>query len=292
MNFKKILVVVEADSSEQPAVDRAAALARLSGAELELVLPEFNPYLADGFYFDPVQARDLRYEYGEQRMKELEALAEPLREEGISVSVTTAWGNPAHAEILKRASESDASLVVKATRHHSKVARLLLAHTDWELVRHCPIPLLLVKGEPWADKPVIVGAVDPNHVNDKPAELDDVIIESAKQVASMGDGVVKLFHSAWVPPLSGLYPLQPDVRREEDQLLNLGEKHGIDASGCTWSTDPVAESLVALVEDQQVSLVVMGAVSRSMVEQALIGNTAEKLLDELSCDILVVRPES
>lgn len=292
MNLHKILVVVEADSADQPAVERAAALAELSGAELELVLPEFNPYLADGYYFDPVQARELRYEYGEQRMQELEALAEPLREQGISVSVVTAWGNSAHAEILKRAAESGASLVVKATRHHSKVARLLLAHTDWELVRHCPVPLLLVKGESWDDKPVIVAAVDPNHINDKPAELDDIIIESAKLFASVGDGVVKLFHSAWVPPLSGLFPLQPNVQQEEEQLFGLGEKHGIAASACAWSTDPVSESLVALVDDQHASLVVMGAVSRSIVDQALIGNTAQKLLDELSCDILVVRPQS
>ena len=213
MNFNKILVVVEPDADDQPAVERAALLANMADAELELFLAEFNPYLADGFYFDPVQAQNLRYQYGEQRMKELEAMAEPLRERGIPVTVTTAWGNPSYGEVLRRVEEAGSTLVVKATRHHHNVARLLLDHADWELVRQCPVPLLLVKGKPWQDEPLIVAAVDPNHVNDKPALLDDSIIRTAKQLADLSTGSVRLFHSAWIPPLSGLYPLQPDVER-------------------------------------------------------------------------------
>jgi Universal stress protein family len=36
--------------------------------------------------------------------------------------------------------------------------------------------------------------------------------------------------------------------------------------------------------------VVMGAVSRSGLKGLFIGNTAERILDELSCDILLVKP--
>jgi hypothetical protein len=37
-------------------------------------------------------------------------------------------------------------------------------------------------------------------------------------------------------------------------------------------------------------LVVMGAVSRSGLERVFIGNTAERILDTLQCDVLVVKP--
>ena len=292
MNINKILVVVEADTQLQPALERAAQIARMAGAELELFLPEFNPYLADGFYFDPVQAQDLRYQYGEQRMQELEALADPLRQQGLKVAATAAWGNPAYNEILRRVGEVKPSLVIKATRHHNRVARLLLDHADWELVRQCPVPLLLVKGDPWPEAPVIIASVDPNHVNDKPAQLDDSIIEAATQLAAVSAGSVRLFHSAWIPPLSGLYPLQPDVEREEVQLLALGAKHDISPEDCSWSVAPIEEALPDLIKQENASLVIMGAVSRSRIDQALIGNTAMKLLDELTCDVLVVRPDS
>jgi universal stress protein E len=38
------------------------------------------------------------------------------------------------------------------------------------------------------------------------------------------------------------------------------------------------------------AILVMGAVSRTGFKRLLIGNTAERILDEVSCDILVVKP--
>ena len=38
------------------------------------------------------------------------------------------------------------------------------------------------------------------------------------------------------------------------------------------------------------AIVVMGAMSRSGYKRLLIGNTAERILDDLACDIMVVKP--
>jgi universal stress protein E len=38
------------------------------------------------------------------------------------------------------------------------------------------------------------------------------------------------------------------------------------------------------------AIVVMGAVSRTALKRLFIGNTAEKVMDELRCDLLVVKP--
>ncbi|HJO11835.1 MAG TPA: hypothetical protein QGI39_07320 [Gammaproteobacteria bacterium] len=35
----------------------------------------------------------------------------------------------------------------------------------------------------------------------------------------------------------------------------------------------------------------MGAVSRSRIDRLLIGNTAEKMLDKLESDVLVIHPD-
>jgi len=291
MNMEQILVIIEADAEQQPALERAAQLARQSGAGLELLLADYSPYLEDGYYFDPVQAKELRYAHGEQRLETLESLAAPLRESGLTVAVTTAWGNPPQDEIIRRVKEVSPSLVVASTRHHHKIARLLLSNEDWELVRHCPVPLLLVKQESWPEAPAIIAAVDPNHVHDKPAELDRKIIAVGKTLASITGGSVSLFHSAWVPPLAGAFPLSPDGREESSKLTELAEASGVSASACHWSTDEITRSLPEMVEEKGASLVIMGAVSRSRLDRLLIGNTAERLLDRLSCDVLVIKPD-
>jgi universal stress protein E len=50
------------------------------------------------------------------------------------------------------------------------------------------------------------------------------------------------------------------------------------------------EELPLLAEEIGASVVVMGAVSRSAVRRLFIGNTAESVIDALSCDVLVVKP--
>jgi universal stress protein E len=45
-----------------------------------------------------------------------------------------------------------------------------------------------------------------------------------------------------------------------------------------------------LARDRNADLVVMGAVARWSLQRAVIGSTAEKVLDHLPCDILIVRP--
>lgn len=289
-DLTRILVVIEPDQEAQPALDKAKELAKLAEADLALVLAEYSPYLEDGYYFDPGQARQLRYEHGERRLAELETMAQQLREQGLEVTCTTAWGNPPYGQVLSRIKQSKPSLVIKATRHHSRLARYFLANEDWELVRYCPVPLLLCKGRPWSSKPVFVASVDPKHVHDKPAELDSRIIETAKGLAALSAGEVRLFHSSWLPPLSGIYPLVEDDALGQDQLESLARQHGVSETDCIWSKEDVESGLGKAVEELQASAVVMGAISRSRLDRVLIGNTAERVMDRLDCDVLVIKP--
>lgn len=291
MDLNHILVVIEPDSDEQPALVRAREIAKLAECRLELMLADHLPYLEDGFYFDPIQAKELRREHGEIRLAELEALAEPLREQGIEVSCTTAWGNPAYKEIITRIDSANPSLVIKATRHHNRVARLLLSNTDWELIRHCSAPLMLVKTDPWKRNPVIVTSVDPYHAHDKPAALDRKLIANSQSLASLAEGDVHLFHSNWIPPMAGVYTLVHDVNQDIGVLHDLAKSVGIEEDHCQWSSDEVTQSLPATVEKLQADLVVMGAISRSKLDEFFLGGTAERVLYKLECDVLVIRPD-
>jgi universal stress protein E len=52
----------------------------------------------------------------------------------------------------------------------------------------------------------------------------------------------------------------------------------------------VSDELASVVKRINAAIVVMGAVSRSGLRRVFIGNTAERLLDDLNCDLLVVKP--
>jgi universal stress protein E len=291
LELSRILVIIEPDEESLPALEKAVQLAKYADSELELMISDYNAYLEDGYYFDPVQAQKMRYEHGEHHIAEMEKLADPLREQGLTVSVSTAWGNPPYEEVVKRVEETKPSLVIKSTRHHNKLARVMLSNEDWELIRYCSAPLLLVKSHLWENSPVFIASVDPDHANDKPAALDKKIISTAQALASISGGDVQLFHSAWLPPLSGVYPVEPNEEEESKKLGELAKRNDICESATHWSGKDVLHALPEKVTELNASAVIMGAVSRSRLDRVLIGNTAEKILDRLECDVLVVKPD-
>lgn len=289
--IKRLLVVIEPDQPNQPALEKAAMLAKLQDFELELIISDFNSFLEDGYFYDPAQAKQLRYDHGQTRIAELEVLAQPLRDQGLRVSVSTAWENPPYKGVVSRAKMLDASLVIKTTRKHGKIARHFMSNEDWELVRYCPMPLLLVKDQQWTAQPVIVASLDPENLRDKPAELDSKLLDSSLALAAVTEGKVKLFHSSYKPPVAGLYPLDVDSGRTEKALYELADERGIDHGDCHVDDDAILKSLPAFVEKSAASLVVMGAISRSRLDRMMIGSTAERLLDELDCDVCVIKPD-
>ena len=46
------------------------------------------------------------------------------------------------------------------------------------------------------------------------------------------------------------------------------------------------------VKKEKINLIVMGTVSRSGIEGLLIGNTAEKVLQDVDCSVLTLKPDN
>ena len=286
-----ITVVIDPEVDNKAVVSKAIAVALVSRAKLEFVYSEYVHYLEDGYFYDPVVAKTLREEHSEVNARKADELAQLARDAGLSVNVVALWGSPAHRSIVERIVARQPSLVIKSTSHHNRLARIFLANEDWELVRHCPVPLLLVKGLPWSEPPNFIAAVDPDHLRDKPESLDKKLVAHTLELRDRFGGSAHLYHYDWIPPLSGLYALQIDAASESAKLVAMGEENGIPASQCHWTDVVINDSLPALVEEIDAAVVVMGAISRSAIDRVFVGSTAERLLDELVCDVLVVKPD-
>lgn len=302
----RILAVVDPTVDVQPAAAKAARLARASGAVLELFLCDFDPALSGRPFPDTEALRTLREEFLEERTEYLENLADELRAGGLNVETHVHWDNPLHRGILRRIEESAPDLVVKDTHYHSLLRRTLFTNTDWNLIRACPVPLLLVKSGDWRGQPRVLAAVDPGHLGDKPAALDHDILEQAvlfTRVLGGELGVVHAFFPAALLALTtglGGLPLGGDVgtdgivaterRRVEGAVLKVAADHGIAPGQVRLVQGSAAEALPRVVADAQVDVVVMGAVSRTRLEELFVGSTAERILDRLPADVLVVKP--
>jgi len=303
--LKKILAVVDPTVVDQPAVKRAAWLAKNSGAELELLVCYYNEYLSGDRLFDSPSLEKARIEVIENHEKHLETLAEPLRADGIVVKTSAVWDHPLYEGIVRRAIEYGADIVVKDTHHHSVVTRALLTNTDWNLIRTCPMPLWLVKPREMADKPVLVAAIDPMHQHDKPAALDDELLHVAKRVADNVHGSVHAFHAydpriavatatanAYIPVSLPFDEIEQQMHEDhEKRFTEITEFHKIAPDHAHLVAGLTHEELPLIAEKLHADVVVMGAVARNRWKRLFIGATAERTLEDLPCDLLIIKPD-
>ncbi|MGO9946464.1 MAG: universal stress protein [Steroidobacteraceae bacterium] len=282
------------------AVRRARALARNSGASIEL----FNaiPSVMSPGSMRSGAEQFTRFAAARNRQL-LERTANRLRREELIVSVNVQTGYPVHAAILRQVRICKADLLIIEARKHNVFARLLLTQTDFELIRHCPVPLLIVKGRAAWRSPRILAALDPFHSNDKPTALDGEIVATAGSVAGLVRGSVHAAHIylplrsyvadlPMAPVALAAVPAQEKAHRKSvrQRFYKDLARYGIPKSrGHLVGGDPAIE-LPRLARSLRAGLIVMGAVSRSGLKRIFIGNTAERLLDSLRCDVLVVKP--
>ena len=303
--ISQILCVIDPTTDNQPAMRRAAWLASQTSAELELLVCYYNEYLSGDRLFDSPSLEKARGEVIAGHEKHLETMAEPLRSDGIVVRTTALWDHPLYEGIVRRAEETGADIVLKDTHHHSAVTRALFTNTDWNLIRTCPAPLWLVKPGEITESPVILAAIDPLNEHDKPAALDDEILMLAKSLAASADGAVHAFHSydpriavatatanAYIPVSLPFDEIEEQMREQHEKRFNeVTEFHGIDSDRAHLVAGLTHEELPALAESLVADLVVMGAVSRNQWKRLFIGATAERTLEHLPCDLLIVKPD-
>ena len=284
-----------------PAVDKAAQLARAFGARLEL----FHS-MSDPVYIDvaEVHGQDLASLEGAQRnrvLARLELVAKRLGRRGLSANVAVEWDFPPHEAVIRSAHAFKADLIVAErhpTAHHLP---LLLRFTDFELLRCSPVPVLLVKTRGTYARPKILAAVDPGHTYAKPLSLDAEILRYGSAVAHALQGALHAVHGfeplpagalnggyvtgEWVTELEDVTEKQARAALERSlrgieiprSRQHLIARHPIDA---------IEQTASGIGSD----IVVMGAISRSGFKRLVLGNTAEKLLDRLPCDVLIVKP--
>ena len=303
---RRILVAIKDPRMRaKPAVLKAVQLARALDAELELYHAIDTSLFVDQIALAGEDPNQFQRNICEQYRKELESIAERLRREALRVSVCVEWDYPAFEAVVRRASETKAGLIIVECHVHRHRIPWLLEFTDWELLRLAPMPVLLVKSSRAYRRPVVLAAVDPSHAHGKTARLDSDILRTAATITDALRGSLHAVHAWSVPALSGTIGFGPgvsaapaidqefiqhrsdDARRSFEQML---APLNVPASRRYLMTSRPSEAITAAARTSRAAMVVMGAVSRSGLERIFVGNTAERVLDTLTCDVLVVKP--
>jgi universal stress protein E len=299
-NWKSFLVAVrEIDRPPRALLTKAARIARRFGGKLELLHVIAHPYVVPGDVSGGEQV--MTAEVSRQK-EQLERVARRLRRAGLKVECSVVWDYPASDAIVRYVLKSKPDILLAESHRHSKLSRWFVAHTDWELIRSCPCPLWLIKTPRLVDRLRVLTAVDPFHAHSKPVALDDELLRVAKVLTGKSGraGVSHVYplpitmaagglgEPIWVnPPAQELKRAKQRVSATVDAVA---ERFGITRSNRIVQAGDPALELPTIVNHWKAHVLVMGAVSRSALKRAFIGHTAERVIDAVQCDVLIVKP--
>jgi universal stress protein E len=298
-----ILAILELDSDPDNLINRVTWIAQSFNYRVHLVLFEPESGALLGGFAISNEADAIRQELQRTQDEIVESYATKLRDNGIDVTTSVLRQRPLDDGILAIAMSVKAKIIVKAIRFHSLAERGILVDTDWQLMRTSAYPLWFVKADQMPENPAIVAAVDPSNAHDKPAALDREIVQTANAVARAIDGDVHLLHTyerlagigkaanrTFKPVKLPIDEIDARISKEHRKALDaLAADCGVDAEHTHQLPGSTHDILPAFARSQNAGLVVMGALARWGVKRMLIGSTAERVIDHLPCDVLIVR---
>lgn len=298
--YRNILVVVNPEEERQVALERAVKVAALEqDAKLTLLLPIYD----FSYEMTSMLSSDERKEMQEgvigQRREWLDTIVEPYRKHR-PVDVKVVWHSRPFECILQEVLTHEYDLVVKGTHHHSFLQTFIFTPTDWHLLRKCPCPILLVKESEWIRGGHIVAAINCTSDDEEQQKLNDRITAEGIEVAELLGADLYLVNSYPSTPVNVAIELPEfdpkaynDAISEHHQML-MKQHAGRFGIGQAWTRVEEGlpeEVLPDIARNLNASLMIMGCVGRTGLSAALLGNTAEQVIDQLHCDLLILKPD-
>ncbi|WLG47001.1 universal stress protein [Pseudomonas sp. FP1740] len=299
----RFMLVVSPLMENSPAFDRAAALAKASGAALHIVAFDYLQGLATASMVNEQALEEMRLGYVERHRQWLEEQARPLRKIGVPVTTEVIWVERPLQEILIHLKEQPMAVLIKALEYESLLSRIMFTPLDIHLLRECPVPLHFVSHVKHVLPRKIVAAVDPFHSNTQYKDFNDRILREASKLASTCNAQLDVIYAHDLSSISAdefdfdsssalfspgkaktLFDAQADAFRE------LAERNGIAPEQQHMIMGNPTKVLTQYADAYDIDVLVMGRVGHRGVGR-LVGSTVEHLLYKMPCSVWVVSPE-
>lgn len=292
--MKHILVIADRLGEEQRIIARAVELASRVGAKLTIVGFVYEHVGSLPVHLSTRDQASLQESLIERHRAEIrQALAAATAGQAIKAGADVFWEKRVADRATQIAAEQRCDLVMKSG-HRSET--LMYTPTDWQLLRECPVPVLLVTDRRWSKSKHVLAAVDlGTRVRSKQA-LNYEIVERA---AALSGALGCQLHIGYAVPFStALQDLdiisvsslrREGLQRAEEFGRSLAQR-GIAVDGLHVVTGKPEKALVSLAAKKRIGLVVLGCVGRKRLAGRVIGNTAEQILHLLKADVLAIKP--
>ena len=293
----RILVIVDKRMRRTAALDRGVALARRSGAQLHLCLFDHDPLIGrTAGLVAPELMRLAKAQYLGQRQAWLAAQAASLAEHGLRVQCEVIWAPEMDEAILDKILEVSPGLVIKDMQQEPLRQRLMHSPLDLRILRHSPAPVMMVRSTTRYLPRRIAAAIDFAGAAPGFNPLNQAIVDAATGIGGCCEAEVHLVRvevpcMALNPESLPLYEALAQVQESDRQSFrDCCRRAGIADERRHLLEGDAASELARFAQRNDVDVLVLGSACRPAIDRFLLGSTSEAVLNEVDCDVLLVKP--
>ncbi len=301
-HYRNLLYISHGNTDETDGLKQALSLARNNQAPLTILIlcPQF-----------PGELADYRKTYEESLIQQVETSiiaskeAINLKEGDVNLTITLESSATPSVDSIRYVLRGGHDLVIKEADTHTSGSGFKAL--DMDLLRKCPCPVWLCRpiSRSRQDMQVAV-AIDPESEEDAAEVLSKRLLDLSYSLAESCSGKLHII-SCWDYVFESAlrnsiwFKLPEDKVQETLQSAEANHRGALDeliaASKVSSNACHVHhlhgqpdELIPAFVQEQKVDVLVMGTVARTGIPGFMIGNTAENIVQQLSCSLLALKP--
>jgi len=298
IRFNSVLYVTGENDDQHSAMERAVSLAENDQADLTVI--DVIPVVMGEYPEDMIN----------HRRQYLETLTDPYKKR-LEIKTIVGTGT-VFIEVIREVLCNRHDLVIKPAENPDFLKRVF-GSTDIHLLRKCPCPVWIMKLPEKPKYSCIMAAVGfkPMEISDTEESLNLEILDMASSLALSDFTSVHVVH-AW-EAFAAQYIRSRGDKAHEAMAVYVEKERSLQQRGLDTLMEKLRQRIGEDVYQElsphfhlpqgnpqkmiavtaaniQADLVVMGTVVRTGVSGLIIGNTAEAILDQLDCSVLVIKP--
>jgi universal stress protein E len=279
---KSILVVVERTGNVSALMSKSLGLARPFGARLELFLCDSEQAYVLGHAYDREGIRAAQAASVATARRYLSELRESTDADDVEIAIDAQCESPLYESVVRKVLRSTPDMVIKVIAGADAKKHGMPDPNDWQLMRTCPVPLMLSGERAWRDPPRFAAAVDVSE--GESADVARRVMEAAVMLAEV--------FGAELHVLYGESASAPQSAARLEKLRRLCDEAGVAPERTHVLHGQPERTLPVFAREQSYDALVLGALAHRSAGTTPVGTLTSTLLDALDCDFVLVKPPS
>jgi len=291
--MRELLVVADRDGNANPAFHHALEIAKNTGAKIEFVGFVHAPGIDSSEILSHAEKRKVQHHFMDEKQAEMDAFLQTVDLQDVKLNIDVVWERSFERWVIARCEQKSFDMIFKTGNRTESVTH---SPSDWQLMRHCPDPVMIVGKSPWKSGGTVLAALDLGSSKEHALKLNEVILSQAFTLAKATNSEVHACYSISLPSAVAKLDFfdnadyEKKMKESIDPIISkLIADGGLNKDSIHLVSGNPAKEIVRIIEKTKADVVVLGNKTRISLRGRMLGGTAKNVLYSVSGDVVIVK---